>query len=158
MKDNKQREMLERLRNHLAHKTTDKAPHSLQVPASHYVSEEQLEHELEMLFRKRPLLVALTPHIPNPGDYLTHEAVDTSLLLVRDRAENARAYINPADIVGHAWQKAWVKKPPFPAPSMRGTGAWTGKSLPGPTVTMGSRQQMPAMTNWLKYLVTKRQG
>ena len=36
----------------------------------------------------------MTPHIPQAGDYLTHEVVDTSLLLVRDREGVARAYIN----------------------------------------------------------------
>ena len=94
MKDTKQREMLERLRVHLENNTTDKSPHSLQVPASHYVGNEQFEHEVDALFKKRPLLVALTPHIPNAGDYLTHEVIDTSLLITRDKAGAARAYLN----------------------------------------------------------------
>lgn len=86
--------MLERLRSHLANGTTDMSSYSLQVPASHYVSDDQAELEIDLLFKKRPLMVALTPHLPNPGDYLTHEAVDTSLLLVRDKQGTARAYIN----------------------------------------------------------------
>ena len=94
MQLNKQREMLERLRVHLADKSTDKASYSLQVPASHYVSDEQYATEVKALFKQRPLLVALTPHIPNTGDYLTHEVIDTSLLLVRDKEGNPRAYIN----------------------------------------------------------------
>ena len=94
MHADKQKELLERLRQHLASNSTDQAPHSLQVPASHYVSDEQTELEVEVMFKRRPLLVALTPHIPNVGDYLTHEAIDTSLLLVRDKAGVARAYIN----------------------------------------------------------------
>ena len=94
MQQDKQREMLERLRAHLAHNTTDRAPHGLQVPAAHYVDRDQAESEMELLFRQRPLLVALTPHIPMPGDYLAHDALDTGLLLVRDREGIARAYIN----------------------------------------------------------------
>jgi len=86
--------LLNRLRRHLADGTTDMAEHALRVPASHYVSEEQLSEEIDALFMKRPLLVALTPHIPNAGDYLTHEALNTSLLLVRDGSGVARAYIN----------------------------------------------------------------
>jgi len=86
--------LLNRLRAHLADGTTDMATHALRVPASHYVSEEQLADEIDALFLKRPQLVALTPHIPNPGDYLTHDALNTSLLLVRDKAGVARAYIN----------------------------------------------------------------
>lgn len=90
----KQSEKLERLRHHLANKTTDMSPHALRVPAAHYVSDEQYAAEVDALFRKRPLLVALTPHIPDVGDFLTHEALDTSLLLARDRNGVARAYIN----------------------------------------------------------------
>lgn len=94
MKDTKQHEMLERLRVHFENNTTDKSSHSLQVPASHYVGSEQFAREVDVLFKKRPLLVALTPHIPNAGDYLTHEAIDTSLLITRDKAGAARAYLN----------------------------------------------------------------
>ena len=90
----KQSEMLERLRTHLSNKTTDLSAYALQVPAEHYVDEAQLAQEVDALFKRRPLLVALTPHIPNKGDYLTHEVIDTSLLLVRDNSGVARAYIN----------------------------------------------------------------
>lgn len=94
MNAHKQSEMLERLRRHLADKTTDLSAYALQVPAEHYTSEEQAALEVDVLFRQRPLLIALTPHIPNEGDYLTHEALDTSLLLVRDEHGHSRAYIN----------------------------------------------------------------
>ena len=90
----KQTELLNRLRDHLGAETTDMAAHSLRVPASHYVCETQAEEEVEALFIKRPLLVALTPNFPNPGDYLTHEALHTSLLLVRGKDGLARAFIN----------------------------------------------------------------
>ena len=132
MKDSKQREMLERLRIHLATKTTDKSPYSLQVPASHYVSDDQLERELEMLFRKRPLLVALTPHIPNPGDYLTHEAVDTSLLLVRDRAGNARAYINACRHRGARLAEGMGNKASFSCPFHAWNWSLDGKIIARP--------------------------
>ena len=89
-----QTELLNRLREHLRVGTTDMAPNSLRVPASHYVSETQLTQELDALFIKRPLLVALTPNFPNAGDYLTHEVLKTSLLLVRGKDGQARAFIN----------------------------------------------------------------
>ena len=94
MDAHKQSEMLERLRVHLSSETTDLSPYALKVPAEHYVSEDQLALEVEVLFKQRPVLVALTPHIANEGDYLTHEVIDTSLLLVRDTSGVARAYIN----------------------------------------------------------------
>ena len=94
MDASKQAAQLERLKKLLAENATDRAPYALQVPAEHYVSPDQYALEVEAMFRKRPLLVALTPHIPEEGDYLTHEALDTSLLLVRDRDRVARAYVN----------------------------------------------------------------
>ena len=89
-----QTDLLDRLRVHLDAGSTDMAPNSLRVPASHYVCEEQGAEEVEALFVKRPLLVALTPNFPNPGDYLTHEALNTSLLLVRGKDGVVRAFIN----------------------------------------------------------------
>ena len=94
MDAHKQREMLERLRAHLEHKTTDLSAYALKVPAEHYVSDDPQALEVDALYKQRPVLVALTPHIPNEGDYLTHEVIDTSLLLVRDSSGEARAYIN----------------------------------------------------------------
>jgi len=74
--------------------TTDMAAHSLRVPAAHYTDAGQAAREHVELFRRQPLLVALSPDLPAPGSYLTHEAADTSLLLVRDDDQRARAYIN----------------------------------------------------------------
>ena len=94
MQADRQRKLLERLRQHLANNTTDTSTYSLQVPASHYVSDDQAAVEIDKMFKQRPLLVALTPHIPNPGDYLAHDVLDTGVLLVRDRQGVARAYLN----------------------------------------------------------------
>ncbi|MEM7565509.1 MAG: SRPBCC family protein, partial [Pseudomonadota bacterium] len=64
------------------------------VPAEHYIDPAQTRAEIDALFHKRPLLVALTPDLPAPGSYLTHEAEGTSLLLVRDDEGRVRTYIN----------------------------------------------------------------
>jgi len=85
-----QTELLDRLRVHLDAGSTDMAPSSLRVPASHYVCEKQGAEEVEALFIKRPLLVALTPNFPSPGDYFTHEALNRSLLLVRGKDGSRR--------------------------------------------------------------------
>ena len=77
-----QTKMLDRLREHLANGTTDLAPYNLRVPASHYTSDNQNKQEIEIMFKQRPLLVALSPQFPEVGDYLTHVAVETNLLLV----------------------------------------------------------------------------
>ena len=48
MDAHKQREMLERLRAHLEHKTTGLSAYALKVPAEHYVSDDQLALEVEV--------------------------------------------------------------------------------------------------------------
>jgi len=89
-----QRELVARVSTHLANGTTDSVPYNLRVTAAHYTDDGQAALEIEQLFRREPLLVALTPDLPSPGDYLTHEAAGTSLLLVRDQDGRARCYIN----------------------------------------------------------------
>ena len=88
MDAHKQREMLERLRAHLEHKTTDLSAYALKVPAEHYVSDDQLALEVDALFKQRPVLVALTPHIPNEGDYLTHDCLLYTSPSPRDRTRS----------------------------------------------------------------------
>ena len=149
--------MLERLRAHLEHKTTDLSAYALKVPAEHYVSDDQLALEVDALFKQRPVLVALTPHIPNEGDYLTHEVIDTSLLLVRDSSGVARAYINACRHRERVLRKARGPRPLSRVPFMRGTGGWMAALLPGQTVMTDSLRQMLGSTNCLSYPVTKQQ-
>ena len=94
MRQETQAALVDRFVSHLENGTTDTAPHSLQVPAAHYTDHAQTQLEVERLFKQQPLLVALTPDLPEPGSYVTHTAYDTHLLLVRDDAQTARAYIN----------------------------------------------------------------
>ena len=68
MDAHKQREMLERLRAHLEHKTTDLSAYALKVPAEHYVSDDQLALEVDALFKQRPVLVCLLYTSPSPRD------------------------------------------------------------------------------------------
>ena len=116
MQADRQRKLLERLRQHLANNTTDTSTYSLQVPASHYVSDDQAAVEIDKMFKQRPLLVALTPEIPNPGDYLAHDALDTGLLLVRDRQGVARAYLNACRHRGARLAEGMGNKTTFSCP------------------------------------------
>ena len=94
MKLETQRELLSRVATHQKNGTTDMADRCLRVPAQHYTSGQQLLHEVDQLFRKQPLLVGLTPDVPTPGSYMTHEAADTGLIVVRGDDNKVRAFIN----------------------------------------------------------------
>jgi phenylpropionate dioxygenase-like ring-hydroxylating dioxygenase large terminal subunit len=89
-----QRQLLQRAATHIERGTTDLSAHCLRVPAAHYTSAAQLNLEVDRLFRQQPLLVGLTPDVPAPGSFMTHEAGDTSLLIVRGDDNTVRAFIN----------------------------------------------------------------
>ncbi|HSG90879.1 MAG TPA: aromatic ring-hydroxylating dioxygenase subunit alpha [Pseudomonadales bacterium] len=89
-----QQALLRRVADHLQAGTTDMAEHSLRVPARHYVDDSQTRAEIDALFRRRPLLAALTPDLPDPGAYVAIDLADVAVLLVRDDGGRARAFVN----------------------------------------------------------------
>ena len=53
------------------------------VPAEQYRDPARFEREVEVVFRRNPLLVALSCDIPNAGDFTTLEIADRPILVVR---------------------------------------------------------------------------
>jgi phenylpropionate dioxygenase-like ring-hydroxylating dioxygenase large terminal subunit len=66
----------------------------LQVPAHHYYDEERWRGEIDHVFRRLPLMLALGCELKHPGDYKTLEVCGVPVLLVRDESLEVRAYIN----------------------------------------------------------------
>ena len=94
MRIEEQHALLERFQRHLANDTTDFARSSLRVPAEHYTDDAQTASEIEALFLRRPLLVAMSADLPKAGDYLCHDLLETPLILVRGADNEIRAFIN----------------------------------------------------------------
>lgn len=94
MKPEVERALLSRAEAHLASGTSDMSDRCLRVAAAHYVGVEQLRLEQQHWFRRRPLLVALTPDLPDPGCYLALEAGELPLLLTRGEDRRVRAFLN----------------------------------------------------------------
>src|SRR6516164_1684797 len=89
-----QRLLLARAAAYLANRTTDMAQRCLRVGAAQYTSGAQLEREIQALFRERPLIAALSPDLPEPGTYVTHEAGETPLILTRADDGVVHAFVN----------------------------------------------------------------
>jgi phenylpropionate dioxygenase-like ring-hydroxylating dioxygenase large terminal subunit len=89
-----QRALLARAAAHVAAQTTDMAEHCLRVGAEHYTSAAQLEREIQILFRERPLIAALSPDLPEPGSFVTHDAGEIPLVLMRNEQGVVRAFVN----------------------------------------------------------------
>jgi len=67
---------------------------SMTVPTRSYVDADQWGAEMELIFKRVPLMLALTCEMPKPGDYKAMEAVGLPILISRDKWGVARAFLN----------------------------------------------------------------
>ena len=69
-----------------------KKNHTLEAPF--YTGEEIFALDMEAIFRKHWIQVAVEPDVPEPGDYITVEIGNDSILIVRDDDMQVRAFHN----------------------------------------------------------------
>ncbi len=70
---------------------TDK---TMTVTARSYVDADQWEAEMELIFKRVPLLLAFTAELPHPGDYKAMDVIGLPILISRDKAGTVRAFLN----------------------------------------------------------------
>lgn len=85
---------VERMLEHVEQGTTDMAESTMRVPVSVYQDPELWQKEMEVIFKKLPIMVGLSSEIPNPGDFKTIEILDMPLLITRYKDGQVRAMIN----------------------------------------------------------------
>ncbi|MGE0621560.1 MAG: aromatic ring-hydroxylating dioxygenase subunit alpha [Pseudomonadales bacterium] len=66
----------------------------LRVPGHHYYEEERWELEISRVFRRMPLMLAMSCELAAPGDFKTLEVAGVPVLMLRDQDGAPRAYIN----------------------------------------------------------------
>jgi phenylpropionate dioxygenase-like ring-hydroxylating dioxygenase large terminal subunit len=64
------------------------------VPTESYTDPDQWGAEMELVFKRVPLMLALSCEMPNPGDYKAMEAVGLPVLISRDRSGEVRTFLN----------------------------------------------------------------
>jgi len=64
------------------------------VPTRSYVDPDQWKAEMELVFRRLPLMLAFTAELPSPGDYKAMEAAGLPVLISRDKLGAVRAFLN----------------------------------------------------------------
>ncbi|MEM9622290.1 MAG: aromatic ring-hydroxylating dioxygenase subunit alpha [Pseudomonadota bacterium] len=79
---------------HARNGTVAQADSVLEVPSSHYYDEAHWQAEMQQIFRRIPLMMALTCEIPNPGDYRACEAGGVPIIVCRDKNGEVQAYLN----------------------------------------------------------------
>lgn len=67
---------------------------TMTVPTRSYTDPDQWAAEVELVFKRVPLMLALTAEMPNPGDYKAMDACGLPVLISRDKAGKARAFLN----------------------------------------------------------------
>lgn len=82
--------------------TIAKAPSVLALPARRYYDPEIFEAEMARIFRRVPLLLAVTAEMRNPGDFKTLEAAGVPVLLTRGQDGQLRAFVNSCSHRGTA--------------------------------------------------------
>lgn len=70
---------------------TDKV---MTIPSSSYTDPDQWGAEMELIFKRLPLMLALTCELPNPGDYKAMEVMGLPILIARGKDGKARAFLN----------------------------------------------------------------
>jgi len=74
--------------------TIAKAPSVLKLAARRYYDPAIFETEIRQIFRRVPLLLAVTAEMPKPGDFKTIEAAGVPVLLTRGQDGAVRAFVN----------------------------------------------------------------
>jgi phenylpropionate dioxygenase-like ring-hydroxylating dioxygenase large terminal subunit len=79
---------------HVAAGTIDRAPEVMRVPASHYLDPARFEQERARIFRRLPLVVALSCELQGPGAYRALTAAGVPVLVARGSDGAVRAFLN----------------------------------------------------------------
>lgn len=74
--------------------TTFMGKGTLAVPSCSYIDPDQWRAEIELVFKRVPLMLAFTSEMPNPGDYKAMDAMGLPVLITRDKAGVVRAFLN----------------------------------------------------------------
>jgi len=90
-------ELLRMARRNIAHvkaETIDQEPGVFRVPASHYLERERFEREIERVWKRAPLMLALSSELREPGDFRALEVAGVPVLIARGSDGQVRAFVN----------------------------------------------------------------
>ena len=87
-------ETAKRNRAHREAGTVDQSPEVFRVEAWKYLDETRWQQEVDLIFRRVPLMLAVGGELKSPGDYKAMMALDVPVLIVRGKDGEARAFVN----------------------------------------------------------------
>lgn len=96
-RENKEKEynlIASRLLGHVEKQTTDMADDTMKVPSKSYTDSELWQKEIDIIFKRLPILVGLSGELPEVGSYKTKEVLGIPLLFTRLKDGTARVMLN----------------------------------------------------------------
>lgn len=87
-------DMMRRLTVHLRDRTTDQAASTMKEPIDNYLDEDVFRSEVDLIFKRIPLPLALSAELPKKNSYKAIEAVGVPVVLTRDSKGVAHAMLN----------------------------------------------------------------
>lgn len=100
MKFTDEERIVDVLLDYIARDATFPGKEMKRVPPEAYTDARVALAEEERIFKRLPLMVALSCELPNPGDYKAMEIAHTPIVVVRDKNERVRAFLN---VCAHRW-------------------------------------------------------
>src|SRR5580693_1576605 len=87
-------DVMARLIEHYRNKSTDRAPEQWREPVRNYRDQDLWQQEIQAVFKKVPLPLALSCELPGPGTYKAIDVAGTPVVITRDPGGAVRAMIN----------------------------------------------------------------
>jgi phenylpropionate dioxygenase-like ring-hydroxylating dioxygenase large terminal subunit len=83
-----------RLLTHLDEDTTDSLDATMTVPVEHYLDADRWQREVDTLFHRRPVISAMSAHLPVTGSYRSIDIAGVPVLTVRQADGSVQAFVN----------------------------------------------------------------
>ena len=88
------RPLFARMVDHVEREEPTLAADVMRIPVSDYYDRERWETEVEQIFRRKPLLLAITGELRTPGSYRAMTIAGVPILLTRLRSGEVRMFVN----------------------------------------------------------------
>ena len=89
--------LIEQARNNMAHGDAGTIPQTsevFKVPAANYYDETRWQEEIQKVFKRMPLMLAMTAEVREPGDYKAMNVGGVPVLICRNREGQINAFAN----------------------------------------------------------------
>ncbi|GGC13529.1 hypothetical protein GCM10011494_35460 [Novosphingobium endophyticum] len=84
----------ERLLHFVETRTTDQTGSIMHVPIADYLDAQRWQEEIDLIFKRLPLMLAFTIELPEPGDFKAMAPMNLPVLITRGQDGHARAFLN----------------------------------------------------------------